>query len=443
MFDSFANALAVGQTLVPASSWYTGPTTQLAWFFQRPLYDPPDWTTSIHDILAQTNHKLFVLSGSDVQVAPSNPADQGFGWATTYDAFVGLGVNPANILEYVNMPNTMGPAGTSGCVGDPTYEGFSISWTSRASDFCSRLDGTEAVFLHTGGISRTHRFNGEGGSPEWWHMNPGSSVFRSYVGTKAVENYADFKTGGLTNIGTNGFSKGIFLDNAWSNVNTARNDAGGPLNEYADSPASDAQWQSDVSAMLTGIKNGIHSYNSLGELWGNAGGISQNEDAYLSVMDGFMFETWVTNFDGDALLTQAQVESNMSQVDAIVAAGKSALLVPQGNAATDHALMQYSHAAYLLVAAPKVYFRFQNAADYRRFWDFPEYDFNIGTPLESRVLLPSRRMFSGGIALCNMSDTLTETSYVLPVNCYKPDNTGPFTTITLSPNSGVMLRYSL
>ena len=416
--------------------WYAGLTTKVAWFFQRPLYAPDSHITSIHDIVGR--HDFYCLSGSDTFVASTHPDDDDT--LTAFDQFVALGMNPDFCLQYINAPNISIPE--DGCIIDPTYSGFTTSWVSRSNDFCSRVDPNEDWFCHRGG----NRIIAEGDG--WCAMDVGNTGFQDYCADKVAEIHADYGEGGLESNGTYGFRMaGLLLDNVWSNEGTHENNAGGPIDEYAASPASDAAWQAGYKVFLTKIRDAIRAVNPRGQVWINPGGTDPS--VYVDEVDGIMFETWMTNWNGWEKRSQEEVEFEFAVVDELMAKNKGALIVPQGNSNSDHELMQYAHAGYLMVAhkSGRCFFRFQNGVDYRRFWDFPEFQYDLGAPLEDRTPFPSgrgyQRKFQRGLALVNIHRTDGEANYNLQGSYYKPDGTGPISTLTLPPQSGITLRKAI
>src|SRR4029453_11122395 len=122
------------------------------------------------------------------------------------------------------------------------------------------------------------------------------------------------------------------------------------------------------------------------------------------------------------------------------APGKQALVVGQGDSRQSLAQMRFSHALYLMVAGSNVTYRFHNAGDYRSFWDYPEFSWELGSPGGPRYK-PSptvfRRDFSNGAALATMgasSVTLNlGASYILP-------DGSRASSVTLGSHQGMALR---
>jgi hypothetical protein len=168
---------------------------------------------------------------------------------------------------------------------------------------------------------------------------------------------------------------------------------------------------------------------------------SDSTSDLVAPVDGFMIENMGASW-GTSFMSQAEVEQRLRDVDTNVAAGKDALLVGQGNQ-SDVERMRFSHAIYLLVAGPHVSYRFQNAGDYRSFWDYPEYRLDLGDPSGPRYPVGGsvwRRDFSAGTAIVNLSNTASQTvdlgsTYTLPGG-------GIATSVTLAPDHGMALSLA-
>jgi hypothetical protein len=360
-------------------------TTRLAWFYG----EPQDGTTA--QTLA-TRNSAWVLSGHQVED----------GYLATLRA-AGL---TGSVPGYIELPRTMGP---SSCASDPNFAGYTTSWTSWDGEFCTYLNANESWFLHN---SSGKRIASSGG---WYYMNPASTGWRNYMVGKVGRYFTEFP--GLD---------GIFLDDTWNTAVTARN--AGCVESICQ---NDTAWHDATLADLQAIKAAMPAGKTLSMN-------SDNTSDYAGPMDGFMIEFFANGWCGTCYQSQADLEQRLSDVDAAVAAGKSVLLVGQGSA-TQIESMRYSHALYLMVAGPKVSYRY--GEDYTQFLDYPEFSWNLGLPSGPRFKpAPTvfERDFSGGKALANVSGSSSVTlnlggSYLLP-------NGSSASTVTLAAHQGMALR---
>jgi hypothetical protein len=354
-----------------------------------------------------SRHALVVLSGSDYEVGYLQQL-RAAGWSQP-------------IPEYIQSPFAMGPSTALNPGGScsSSYEGFTTSWTSRAGDFCNRVSPHEDWFLHNGAGQRLYEDNG--GGDFRYAMNPASAGWRSYVQTKVAEIAADYHMDGL------------FLDNAWNTANTPRNrmsNSDGTCRECG----SDAQWHAAELGLLQGLK----SASGARPLWANTDDLSQS--GYAGPLDGIMWEDLGTGWCDGCWESQASIEQHLADADAAVAAGDQVLFVGQGDCSCSTQQMRFSHALYLMVAGPRVSYRFQNGGDYRSLWDYPEFSWNLGTPLGPRfkpVATVFERTFSNGAALANMG--VSSVTINLGGTFILPDGSSA-TSVTLGAHQGVALR---
>jgi hypothetical protein len=154
-------------------------------------------------------------------------------------------------------------------------------------------------------------------------------------------------------------------------------------------------------------------------------------------VDGGMIENMAASW-GQSFMSQSEITSRWRDIDRVVAAKKSMLLVGQGDSRAEVDRMRFAHAVYLMVAGPRVSFRFQNADNYREFWDYPEYRLPMGLPMGRRHRVGGSvwlRRFATGIAVVNLSASRSQTvslgrTYVLP-------NGRRTALVTLGPHEGL------
>jgi Hypothetical glycosyl hydrolase family 15 len=97
-----------------------------------------------------------------------------------------------------------------------------------------------------------------------------------------------------------------------------------------------------------------------------------------------MFEAFAGGWEG-TYQSEAETVDLLSVVDRDAREGKGVILVAQGGRGDVHRV-RYSMAAYLLVAGPRVSFRYSNSDGlaYENFWRYPEYDVSLGPPAGPR-----------------------------------------------------------
>lgn len=300
--------------------------------------------------------------------------------------------------------------GTTNCAGNPNFAGRTTTWTSWDGDFCNLVNPHESWFLHN---TSGQRITGNGG----YAMNPTVQGWRDYMANKVARYFASEFPG----------LDGIFLDDLWANKSSTPN--------CADCP-SDAAWHDGTMQDLQAIRAAMPAgkrltYNS------SPGDTSQA--GYAGLADGFMVEMLGTGWCDGCWESQASIEQHLSDTDSEVAAGGDVLLVGQGDSSGSIQQMRFSHALYLMVAGPHVSYRFGNAGSYQ-WWDYPEYGWNLGTPLGPRVKPVAtvfQRTFSNGAALANMGTSSVTINlggtYILP-------DGSSATSVTLGAHQGVALR---
>jgi len=310
------------------------------------------------------------------------------------------------VYGYIDLQFAQGP---SSCASDSNFAGLTTSWTSWDGEFCNLVSPHEDWFLHNASGQRIARSGG------WFYMNPSSAGWRQYMVNK-IGRYFSTQFPGLD---------GIFLDDTWATHNTVPN--------CADCP-SNAVWHDATMQNLQAIKAALPAGKKLTM---NSDDIAQA--GYAGITDGFMWEDLGTGWCDGCWESQTSIEQHLSDADAEVAAGGDVLLVGQGDCSCSIQQMRFSHALYLMVAGPHVSYRFGNAGGYQ-WWDYPEYGWNLGTPLGPRfkpVATVFERTFSNGAALANMGTTSVTIN--LGGSYIQPDGSSA-TSVTLGAHQGVALR---
>jgi hypothetical protein len=369
--------------------------TRLAWFFMRNTDD-----TSPSTLVARS--AVMILSGSDREVGFLQKVRRA-GWKKP-------------ILEYIQGPHAMGPSTALNRGGScpASYESFTTSWTSRAGDFCNRVHPNESWFLHNGAGQRLYEDGGDGNF--WFLMNPASAGWRNYVASKVPQIASDYRMDGL------------FLDNVWATTwapRTRETNSDGTCRECG----SDAEWRKANLGFLRAVKRA----RSKRPVWIN----SDNSSAFVRAVDGGMIENMGASW-GSSFMPQSEIESRWRDIDRNVAARRSMLLVGQGDSRSEIERMRFAHAVYLMVAGPRVSFRFQNAGNYRELWDYPEYRLRMGMATGPRRRVSRsvwRRKFTAGVSVVNLSENGSQRvslggTYMLPDGLR-------VTSVTLGPHEGI------
>lgn len=314
--------LASSSKASPASTLSTaatsGATTRLAWFYG----EPQDGTSAT--TLAASAQQM-VLSGHQVEDG--------------YLQQLRTAGYSAAVPGYIELPRTMGiPA--SQCASNPTFAGYTTSWTSWDGEFCTYLNPHEDWFLHNASGQRIYSSGG------WYYMNPANAGWQAYMVGKVGRYVTEFS--GISD---------LFLDDTWATAVTARN--AGCVEAICQ---NDSAWHAATLADLQAIKAAIGSR----KLWINSDDVSAA--GYGGAVDGFMIENFATGWNAGQWMSQSEIQARLADIDAKLAAGGSALLVGQG-AQSDTQEMRFSHALYLMVAGPNVSYRF--GEDYTQLWTCP------------------------------------------------------------------------
>ena len=344
----------------------------------------------------------MILSGSDYEVGFLQRVRRA-GWRKP-------------ILEYFDTAFAMGPASARKDRCPRGFEGYSTSVTWRRDDFCNVVNPNESWFLHNGSGQRIIREIDD--SASFYLMNPASPGWRAFVQAKIRQAPKHFHM------------DGIFLDDVWETAIRPRSredTSDGTCRECG----SDARWRKGYLGFLRAVKKAAGKR----PVWIN----SDNSSTFVRAVDGGMIENMGASW-GTSFMPQSEVESRWRDIDRNVAARKAVLLVGQGNSKTDGERMRFAHAVYLMVAGPRVSFRFHNAADYRSFWDYPEYRLRLGPSKGPRRRVGRsvwRRNFASGTSVVNLSADRSQTislsgTYVLP-------DGRRATSVTLAPHEGLTL----
>jgi Hypothetical glycosyl hydrolase family 15 len=318
------------------------------------------------------------------------------------------------ILEYIDMPFAMGPSAAPGSCPQG-FAGWTSTWTSGVNEFCKLVHPNESWFLHNGAGQRIYR---NMGTSKNFLMNPASPGWRAYVLAKIRRAPILFHM------------DGFFLDDVWETAIRPRSredTSDGTCRECG----SDAQWRKANLGLLRALKKAAGKR----PVWIN----SDNSSGLVRAVDGGMIENMGASW-GSSFMSQSEIESRWRDIERNVKASYDMLLVGQGDSRNEIERMRFAHAVYMMVAGPRVSFRFQNAGNYRELWDYPEYRLRMGaaTGPRRRVARSTwQRKFAAGISVVNLSANRSQTvslggTYLLP-------DGRRTTSVTLGPQHGLAL----
>lgn len=367
--------------------------TRLAWFYMR-----NSDSTSPATIAARSS--VMILSGSDYEVGFLQKVRRA-GWRKP-------------ILQYFDTAFAMGPAAARRGSCARGFEGYSTSVTWQRNVFCDLVNPHESWFVHNGKGQRIIREID--GSASFYIMNPASPGWRAFVQSRLRLAPRHFHM------------SGFFLDDVWQTATRPRSREDNSDGTCRDC-GSDTQWRRGYLGFLRAAKKAAGRR----PVWIN----SDNTRSFVRVVDGHMIENMGASW-GDSYMSQSEIQAHWRDIDKNLRARKSVLLIGQGDGRDETDRMRFAHAVYLMVAGPRVSFRFQNADNYRELWDYPDFRLRMGEPSGPRRRVgPSTwvRRFTAGIALANLSSSRSQTvslggSYVLP-------DGQRATSVRLGPHQGV------
>ena len=335
---------------------------RLAWFYRPPTDGTPPARIA-------SRHAALILTGrSDVTYRNRLRAA---GWQ-------------GEVWQYVEQPFTAapldGPCGTFPH-GWELWDN-QVAWNHRAgvagsNDFCRLIDPHEDWMLHwPDGQRATRRY----GNQIQYYMNPGAPKWREFFARRvewALERW-DYDA--------------VFLDDLWNE--TERH---GTFREYA----SDKAYEQAVIGFIQHLRKRLPGVRIIGN--------AERPEVYSPVLDGWFYEAFAGHWSNELQSADDIVELwELAERDA--ADEKDIFLVAQGERG-DEAKLNFAYAAYLMVAHPRVSFRYSHVEHYTELWDHPQYRLVLGGPAEERRAVGEgvwRRDFESGTALVNLSDAAAE-----------------------------------
>jgi hypothetical protein len=294
------------------------------------------------------------------------------------------------VVQYflANEVHGPGPYSSSSSWCDSSHVPHINQVAYNKGDFCKYIHPNESWFLHNGAGKRLFS---ENSGRIMYHMNPASSGWRSFALQRMVRDiFGDSVQAKM------GFD-GIFLDNLAGQTYKLRkqvDNADGVVQEYG----SDAAYRDAMRGYLASLSSTLRP-GSL--IWANMIDDYRLSKAdymsYVDHLDGWLNEAWVVGWNSEPL-SAAEWNTHLEIVEATLGQGKAALTNVQGTR-YDYNRQQFGFASYLLVTNnSKAYFRYANAAAYGQWWQYDNYNTNLGAPKGRRYQVGStwRRDFECG-----------------------------------------------
>lgn len=321
---------------------------RLAWFYKPPK---SDYTTTV-----VRNFDTFVLSKGDESFR--DRLRSGRSWV--------------RVRQYFLLSQILKPA--SGQVEQRNQAAympgdFERLWRDHRDWFLKKADGSPVV---------------EG---SYYRMDPGSAGWRSFWISRVS----------AANPGWDG----VFTDNTDLSL-CGLDRAGIKLAKYT----TDAAYTDAIAGFLKAIHDQYHATTGKPVVSNLVNGCTGRDARakYHPYIQGYMDEGWGVDW-GSGYWSATRWRQQVDRAAKQAALGKQVILVSQG-ARTATARQRFAFASYLLVAGPRISFRYTNAREsgsYREAWMYDNYNARLGTPLGIRYQTGGgwRRNFTHGYVLVN------------------------------------------
>lgn len=340
-----------GEERLPLRLAATGTGTipaRLAWF-----YKPP---TSTYTSTVVANFDTFVLSKGDESFR--DRLRSGRSWV--------------RVRQYFLLSQILKPA--SGQVEQRNQAAympgdFERLWRDHRDWFLKKPDGTPVI---------------ENG---YYRMDPGNQGWRDFWISRVRA--------------ANGGWDGVFADN--TDLSRCGFDREGiTLAKYS----TDAAYTDAIAGFLKQIHERYHLATGKPFVANLVNGCTGRDARakYHPYIQGYMDEGWGVDW-GSGYWSATRWRQQVDRAAKQAALGKQVILVSQG-ARTATARQRFAFASYLLVAGPRISFRYTNAREsgsYREAWMYDNYNARLGTPLGIRYQTGGgwRRNFTHGYVLVN------------------------------------------
>jgi hypothetical protein len=386
-----AVAVTAGFALFDSREEQAEAAPRLAWF-----YRPPSDGTEVATIASR--HAELILTGRS-DVAYKNQL-RAAGWR-------------GDVWLYVEQPFTAAPLdGPCGTFHDRwQLWDNQVAWDHRpgvagSNDFCRLVHPHEDWILHWPDGERVVRRYGD---QLQYFMNPGAPKWREFFARRVESALERWNY------------DAVFLDDLWSA--TERH---GTFREYA----SDKAYEQAVIGFIEHLRKRIPGVPIIGN--------AERPEVYSPVLDGWFYEAFAGHWSNELQPADAIVDLwELAERD--VEDEKDVFLVAQGER-DDTARLSFAYAAYLMVAHPRVSFRYSHVDRYRELWDYPLYRLELGRPTAERRAVGEgvwRRDFESGTALVNLSDAAAEVDLG---RAYVAESGERVQVLTLPAKSGAVLR---
>ena len=275
---------------------------------------------------------------------------------------------------------------------------------------------TEEFFLH--------KFDGTRymTSDYYYNPNPGDSNWQKYFAYQALRELSPIDPTHLPLTGVTG----IYIDDLNASFNQLITRGGGkPPMEYANNELYDAAMVSFVHV----VKQTIGAY----KLIGNLNDFTTDWTPFAADMDGGLSESWSTDWN-TTINSTADLALILGRAEAWIASGKTVYLVTQGDSLGTNNL--FGLTMFTLVYQPGAEYRYADTASYSNYYEVPEYFYQLGQPLGTRVKLSDsplvyQRCFQAGSVTVNL--TAKTGSFGPPCISSTPVSLSPTPTSTLKP----------
>jgi hypothetical protein len=345
------SALSQEPAMEPASTSVGAVTARLAWFYKPPRSASADVVVREFD--------TFVLSRGDEsfrdRVRAARPS---------------VRVRQYFLLSQIIKPDAGEAEGRNQAAYLPGD--FERLWRDHRDWFLLRADGSPVV---------------EGG--KYYRMDPGSAGWRSFWISRVS----------AANPGWDG----VFTDNTDLSL-CGFERYGIRLQKYA----TDAAYTDAIAGFLRQIHDRFHVATGKPVVSNLVNGCSGRDARakYLPWIQGSMDEGWAVDW-GSGYLSTTRWRLDLYRAARQAASGKQVILVSQGSR-TDYARQRFAFASYLLIADPRISFRYSYARQdgaYREPWLYDNYRARLGSPKGPRYEVANgwRRNFTHGHVIVNPS----------------------------------------
>ncbi|PWT90267.1 MAG: hypothetical protein C5B54_07465, partial [Acidobacteria bacterium] len=254
-------------------------------------------------------------------------------------------------LQYVRFDAIQDPGS---CTAQPLHNQVA----DKVGDFCSISTNHKDWFLLD--LNGNRMYNAG-----YVMMDPGNSGWRSFFLSRLQTMQQTF-----------GWD-GAFLDNVEGSLTKRKQ-----YNQIPVKYATDTDYQNAINGMLAYVYTWFNTNNR--PLFANLISLKPVSVwfTYLNNLSGAMAECWAVGW-GTSWRKTADWLENLSRAEQTQSNGKRAILVGQGDL-SNNTRQQFAYASFLLIDNKKAFFRYGKADYYTETWLYPDYTWDLGTPLAAR-----------------------------------------------------------